>query len=86
MMSYVIKWKRKAVKQMLKFPASDSAKITASVKDLENENNWGNVKSLKNHQYDYRLRIGRYRVLFNCSNDIQILSIEEVKKRDERTY
>ncbi|MBN2641402.1 MAG: hypothetical protein JXR78_07105 [Victivallales bacterium] len=71
---------------MLKFPVGDSAKITASVKDLESESNWGSVKSLKNHQYDYRLRIGRYRVLFNCLNDIEILSIEEVKKRDERTY
>ncbi len=85
-MLYVIKWKSKAFKQMRKFPAKDSAKITESVKDLEDDTKWVNVKSLKNHQYDYRMRVGRYRVLFNCDNEIEIISIEEVKKRDERTY
>nr|WP_218966867.1 hypothetical protein [Snodgrassella alvi] len=45
-----------------------------------------NVKKLNNHQYDYRLRVGNYRVLFNYDGDISIVSIEEVKKRDDRTY
>ncbi|HGY57334.1 MAG TPA: type II toxin-antitoxin system RelE/ParE family toxin [Caldithrix abyssi] len=45
-----------------------------------------NVKKLKNHQDDYRIRIGRYRVLFNYDRNIKIVFIEEVKKRDERTY
>lgn len=45
-----------------------------------------NVKKLSNHQYGYRLRVGNYRVLFNFDGIIHIISIEEVKKRDERTY
>ena len=45
-----------------------------------------NIKKLTNHQYDYRLRVGNYRVLFNVHECIEIISIEEVKKRDERTY
>ena len=45
-----------------------------------------NVKKLSNHLYDYRLRVGNYRVLFNYDGDISIVSIEEVKKRDDRTY
>jgi mRNA interferase RelE/StbE len=44
------------------------------------------VKPLTGHQYGYRLRVGRYRILFDYNNDIQVISIQEVKKRDERTY
>jgi mRNA-degrading endonuclease RelE of RelBE toxin-antitoxin system len=45
-----------------------------------------NVKALTNHQYGYRLKVGNYRVLFDVENDIQIIDIQEVKKRDDNTY
>ena len=41
---------------------------------------------LVNHRNEYRLRVGRYRVLFDVHTEITIISIEEVRKRDERTY
>ncbi len=44
------------------------------------------IIELKNHRYDYRLRVGRYRVLFDYTNVVKIIRIQEVKKRDERTY
>ncbi len=44
-----------------------------------------NGKKLINYMYNYRLRVGTYRVFFNVYNEIEIISIEEVKKRDERT-
>jgi mRNA interferase RelE/StbE len=44
------------------------------------------ITELKNHQYDYRIRVGRYRVLFDHANVVKIIKIQEVKKRDERTY
>jgi mRNA-degrading endonuclease RelE of RelBE toxin-antitoxin system len=45
-----------------------------------------NVKKLIGHQYDYRLRVGDYRIFFNHAALIEIVFIEEIKKRDERTY
>jgi len=45
-----------------------------------------NVKRLKDEDYDYRLRVGRYRVLFDYAEVIKIIYIQEVKKRDDRTY
>lgn len=45
-----------------------------------------NVKGLKNHPYPYRLRVGRYRVFFSVEMDLRVLKVEEVKKRNERTY
>ncbi|WP_404800579.1 type II toxin-antitoxin system RelE family toxin [Avibacterium paragallinarum] len=67
---------------------ADQSIIREKCKTLVNFPNCSNVKALVNHQYDYRLRVGRYRVFFNfgSNNDIQIVSIEEVKKRDDNTY
>ena len=45
-----------------------------------------NVKALTNHEYGYRLRVGNYRVFFDHDGAVRIVSIEEVRKRDERTY
>jgi len=33
-----------------------------------------------------RLRVGNYRVFFDFDGAVRIVSIEEVRKRDERTY
>ncbi|MDY0275099.1 MAG: type II toxin-antitoxin system RelE/ParE family toxin [Desulfomicrobium sp.] len=44
------------------------------------------VRKLVNHEYGYRLRVGDYRVLFDYDGTVKIVSIEEVKKRDEHTY
>ena len=44
------------------------------------------VRVLKNQRYGLRPRVGDYRVLFDVLEHARIVSIEEVKKRDERTY
>ena len=44
------------------------------------------ISELKDHLFDYRLRVGRYRVLFNYADVVNIIEIQKVKKRDERTY
>jgi len=61
--------------------------IIAAVEDLPTTDGWRNVKQLTNHQYMYRLRVGRFRVFFDLKkNEVKIYLIQEVKKRDERTY
>ena len=45
-----------------------------------------NVKALMNHEYSYRLRVGNYRVFFEFDGAVRIVKIEEVRKRNERTY
>ena len=51
---------------------------------------WPNVPDVKalTNRNDYRLRVGRYRVLFTVtpSGEVTVILIEEVKKRDEHTY
>lgn len=44
------------------------------------------VAALTNHQCGYRLRVDRYRVLFDYDGEVGVVEIQEVKKRDEHTY
>lgn len=74
----------RAVKQLSKIPTQKL--IREKIAQLASMPDCVNVKKLSNHQYDYRLRVGNYRVLFNYDGVIRIISIEEVKKRDDRTY
>nr|WP_210433545.1 hypothetical protein [Zobellella endophytica] len=71
---------------MLKLPQQDAVVIYDGVEELKQFPESRNVKRLTNHQYDYRLRVGRYRVLFDFDGEVKVVSIEEVKKRDGQTY
>lgn len=74
----------KALRQLKKIKTQ--AEIRQNIKSLSAMPNCKNVKHLTNHQYPYRLRVGNYRVFFQFDGKINIVSIEEVKKRNERTY
>jgi len=83
----LIRWKNKALKQYTKLPNNIRSNVKQAVENLEFFPEIANVKKLKNHESDYRLRVGDYRVLFSLvENEPVILLIEKVAKRDDRTY
>ena len=82
-----INWQPKALRQLRKIEAHAGKQIRAAVSsELLDLSKVRNVKALVNHAYGYRLRVGNYRVFFDFDGVVRIVSIEEVKKRDERTY
>ena len=83
----VINWPKKARKQLAPIPRHDVERIIDAVESLAKWPDAANIKALSNRD-DYRLRIGRYRVLFTVTlgNEVTVILIEEVKKRDEHTY
>lgn len=82
-----IKWNRKALKQLMKLQHKTRKNIVAAVENLPTSAGWRNVKQLTDHKYQYRLRVGRYRIFFDLEeNELKIYLIQEVKKRDDRTY
>ncbi len=81
-----IKWHTKALKQLRKIDRQDNIAIRSAVNTLVGMPDCKGVKTLINHRYGYRLRVGRYRVLFDYDGEVRIVEIQEVKKRDERTY
>jgi len=83
----VINWTKKARKQLGPIPRQDVERIIDAVESLAKWPDVANVKALSDRD-DYRLRVGRYRVLFTVAPDgeVTVILIEEVKKRDEHTY
>ena len=80
-------WQPKAIKQLKKLGNKTAqARILAATAELVKFPNVSSVTALSNHAHGYRLRVGNYRVLFNVLDAIEVVSIEEVKKRDESTY
>lgn len=82
-----ILWQPKALRQLRKLPGQANVEIRAAVSlELADLTQARNVVALVKHEYGYRLRVGKYRVFFDFDGAVRIVSIEEVKKRDERTY
>lgn len=82
-----INWQPKALRQLRKIDAHTGKQIRAAVStELVDLSKARNVLALTNHEYGYRLRVGNYRVFFEHDGAVRVVSIEEVKKRDERTY
>ncbi|MFC0267610.1 type II toxin-antitoxin system RelE family toxin [Kushneria aurantia] len=81
-----IDWTPRSLKQLRKLPPQRQQALYAAVQQLADMPDVHNVKALKRHRYGYRLRVGSYRVLFDWHGSIQIIQIQEVRKRDERTY
>lgn len=81
-------WHNRARKQMKKIPIHYREAIYNSVDQLAGfpKCKQLDISEMKDDLYDYRLRVGRYRVLFNYAKVVNIIKIQEVKKRDERTY
>ena len=83
----VIVWQPKAKRQLKKIKEQRFKKdILDAVDSLIDFPDVAEVKHLKNLQYTHRLKVGKFRVLFNAFESVNIVSIEEVKKRNERTY
>ncbi len=84
---YEIDWTRKALKQLMKLDSrQDRDAVYGAVDGLTAWPDCRNIKALSGHEYSYRLRVGRFRVLFDVHEAVKVIAIQEVRKRDERTY
>ena len=82
-----IEWHIRAARQLRKLPVADQKRITAAVTEkLEQFPQCSDVKALVNHRCGYRLRVGNFRVFFDFDGGIRVALVQEVKKRDSRTY
>jgi mRNA-degrading endonuclease RelE of RelBE toxin-antitoxin system len=85
-LSSEVRWLPKAKRQLRKLDPKAQQKIVSATDTLESMPECANVRTLTDHQYGYRLRVGNFRVLFDWSGFVRIAEIQEVKKRNESTY
>lgn len=81
-----IEWQNKARKQLRKLGNRQVIERILSAIDVYAAGGPCDVITLTNHKYTHRMRVGDFRVLMTVDSAIEISWIEEVKKRDNRTY
>ena len=86
-MSWKIEIKPGAEKQYLKLDIKTRKKIKESLLDLEEQNNpfiYKNVRALTGElKGDYRLRVGRWRILFTPDKQSEILFVYAILPRSD---
>ncbi len=84
---YEIEWQPKAYRQLKKIKERKTlAAIKDAVFELAHWPDCRNIKAMTNHESGYRFRVGSWRILFDVQDHIRVILIQEVKKRNERTY
>jgi mRNA-degrading endonuclease RelE of RelBE toxin-antitoxin system len=78
-----VKIKMKTHKQISKLNKQDMASIYEALEALAAWPDIGGVENLADTP-GYRLKIGQYRAMFEVSGEV--ITVTEVKRRNERTY
>ena len=77
-MKYQVRFQPKAIKALENLPTQEKIKIVTKIEAMK-DNLQGDVKKLTNFTPEYRLRVGKYRVLFEIEGEV--LTIYQVKHR-----
>ncbi len=83
MVSYNIKWKSSASKELRKFPKPIIAKLMSAVDDLAKEPRPDGVRKLTASQNTYRIRVGDYRIIYNIFEERLVIEIIKVRDRKD---
>ena len=77
---YIIKFEKRAIKELEKLPKKEARKIINGISLLADDLK-GDVKKLTDYSPEYRLRIASYRILFEINENI--ITIYKVKHRKD---
>jgi len=80
-MIYKVELKPRAVKDLKHFEKTEVQRIVKVLGQLENDM-LGDVKRLTNFTPEYRLRVGKYRVLFELIDGSRIIVYRIVHRRE----
>jgi len=84
MASYNLIWKNSAKKEVRKLEKKDRLTILAAVEELSlNPREKQGVKKLVGSDHSYRLRVGKYRVIYELLDNILSIEIIKVRHRKE---
>jgi mRNA-degrading endonuclease RelE of RelBE toxin-antitoxin system len=84
---FAVDWRPRALRQLRRIrDARPRTAIVLAVGSLRSFPTVEGIVALTAHRHGYRLRVGHYRVLFDVDKEDRVVVIQEVRKRDERTY
>ncbi len=82
--SYVVTLRSRASRQLRRVRNPDHDRITEGIRGLANDPLLGDVKKIRGRLY--RLRVGSWRVLYVINDDARLVTVTDVRRRNERTY
>jgi mRNA interferase RelE/StbE len=86
-LEYRIEIRPKVLKGIRRIPTKDREKIEAAIDDLANDPRPAGCEPVKTAEHgSYRIRVGRYRVAYLVRDDLALIMVMRVAKRDASTY
>ncbi|MEA5565922.1 type II toxin-antitoxin system RelE/ParE family toxin [Anabaena sp. UHCC 0399] len=80
-MIYQIEITSRAAKQLKKLPEDIKLKIEDKIYDLANDPRPDGVVKLEGDEDSYRVRVGRYRILYEVKDDLLIVRVVKIGHR-----
>ncbi len=81
--SYKLTWKRSACKDLRKLPKTAIHNIVQAVEQLAERPYPVGVKKLAGADHTYRLRVGKYRVIYSIFSRTLVIEIIRVRHRKD---
>ncbi len=82
-MSYKVEILKDALKQLKKLPPKLQERIQIKIDDLAKEPRPIGVKKLKGRENAYRIRVDKYRVIYDIFDDILLVNVIEIGHRSK---
>lgn len=82
-MTYQIELSQVASKQLKKLSSDIRERIDARILKLAEEPRPNGVTKLKNRENGYRIKVGKYRVLYDIYDDVLVVTVVRVGHRRE---
>lgn len=80
---YKIEWKRSAVKELKKLDKTVIKRIINSVEALSENPTPKGCRKLKGAEFTYRLRLGKYRIIYSLQSSKLVIEIIKIGHRKE---
>lgn len=82
-MRYEIQWHRAARKEMRRLPRSDRRRIAMQVEGLASDPQPPGCRRMTGLHVAWRIRVGRYRVVYQIHGNVALVFIVRVAKRED---
>jgi mRNA interferase RelE/StbE len=80
-MSYQIEITTRAAKQLKKLPEDIKISIEEKIQELSNNPRPNGVVKLEGEEDTYRVRVGKYRILYEIKDDLLIVKVVKISHR-----
>ena len=80
---YKIEWKHSARKELKKLKKDDIPRIIKTVEDLSLNPYPPGTRKLQGCKYLYRIRVGKYRIVYFVKNEVLVIEIIRIGHRKD---